>query len=171
MPSALIIGGGVAGLTAAHELVIRGFTVDVYESRTTWGGKARSQLVAGTGTNGRKDLPGEHGFRFYPRFYTHVIDTMSRIPKASGGHVLDGLRATTESAIALVDSSTWYRFYRRRVSKPYDVLEALELFFQELDFDDQDIALFIAKILQFLTSSDERRLGEYEQMSWWEFLE
>ena len=171
MPSALIIGGGVAGLTAAHELILRGFTVDVYESRTTWGGKARSQLVAGTGTNGRKDLPGEHGFRFYPRFYTHVIDTMTRIPKPAGGTVVDGLRATTESAIALVDSDTWFRFYRRRVTKPYDVLEALELFFQELDLDEGDVALFAAKILQFLTSCDARRLGEYEKISWWDFLE
>ena len=25
-------------------------------------------------------LPGEHGFRFFPRFYTHIVDTMSRIP-------------------------------------------------------------------------------------------
>ncbi|HEX7704198.1 MAG TPA: FAD-dependent oxidoreductase, partial [Kofleriaceae bacterium] len=87
-PSVIVIGGGVAGLTAAHELIERGFQVDVYEARPTWGGKARSQPVVGTGTGGRKDLPGEHGFRFYPRFYTHVIDTMSRIPTGTG-HVVD----------------------------------------------------------------------------------
>src|SRR6201999_494518 len=97
-----VIGGGVAGLTAAHELVERGFKVDVYESRPAWGGKARSQPVTGSGTNGRKDLPGEHGFRFYPRFYKHVIDTMARIPSGAG-HVVDHLQSTTESAIALVD--------------------------------------------------------------------
>jgi uncharacterized protein with NAD-binding domain and iron-sulfur cluster len=57
------------------------------------------------------------------------------------------------------------------MTKPYDILEALELFFQVLDFDDADVALFAAKILQFFTSSDARRLGEYEQMSWWQFLE
>lgn len=170
-PKVIVIGGGVAGLTAAHELVERGFTVDVYDARPAWGGKARSQPVGTSGTNGRKDLPGEHGFRFYPRFYTHVIDTMARIPSPLGGHVVDRLRPTTESAIALVDQSTWYRFYRRRVFKPFDVLEALELFFQELDFDEGDIALFAAKILQFLTTSDARRLGEYEKISWWDFLE
>ena len=170
-PKVIVIGGGVAGLTAAHELIERGFTVDVYDARPEWGGKARSQPVGATGTAGRKDLPGEHGFRFYPRFYTHVIDTMARIPSPLGGHVVDRLRGTTESAIALVDQTTWYRFYRRRVLRPFDVLEALELFFQELDFDQGDIALFAAKILQFLTTSDARRLGEYEQMSWWNFLE
>jgi len=171
MPSVIVIGGGVAGLTAAHELIERGFAVDVYDARPTWGGKARSQPVRGTGTNGRLDLPGEHGFRFYPRFYRHVIDTMSRIPSPAGGMVVDRLKPTTESAIALVDHTPWFRFFRRAVLRPYDILEALELFFQELDFDQADVALFAAKILQFLTTSDARRLGEYEQMSWWNFLE
>jgi uncharacterized protein with NAD-binding domain and iron-sulfur cluster len=169
--SVIVIGGGVAGLTAAHELAERGYNVTIYEARDTWGGKARSQPVLGSGTNGRKDLPGEHGFRFYPRFYQHVIDTMRRIPSPIGGFVYDHLRSTTESAIALVDVSTWYRFYRRRVSRPFEVIDALELFFQELDFDQRDIALFTAKILEFFTTSDERRLGEYEGMSWWDFLE
>jgi len=170
-PSVIVIGGGVGGLTAAHELIERGYTVDLYEARSAFGGKARSQPVPGSGTAGRRDLPGEHGFRFYPRFYTHVIDTMKRIPSPQGGFVEDHLQNTTESAIALVDGGTWYRFFRRRMSRPFEVIAALELFFQELDFDDQDIALFIAKIVQFLTASDARRLGEYEQMSWWEFLE
>ncbi|MDB4963106.1 MAG: Phytoene desaturase [Myxococcales bacterium] len=170
-PSVIVIGGGVGGLTAAHELVDRGFDVRVLESRPDWGGKARSQPVPGSGTGGRLDLPGEHGFRFYPRFYTHVIDTMKRIPSPFGGHVFDHLKPTTESAIALVDRGTWYRFYRRPVTRPFEVIAALELFFQELDFDNRDIGLFTAKILEFLTTSDERRFGEYEQMSWWEFLE
>lgn len=170
-PTVIVIGGGVGGLTAAHELVERGFTVHVYESRASWGGKARSQPVPGSGTSGRLDLPGEHGFRFYPRFYKHVIDTMARIPNATGGHVVDHLRATTESAIALVDNDTWYRFYRKAVTKPFDILEALELFFQELDFDEGDIGLFSAKILQFLTSSDARRLGQYDKIAWWDFLD
>src|SRR5687767_8440728 len=170
MPSVIVIGGGVGGLTVAHELIERGFTVDIYEARDSWGGKSRSQPVPGSATNGRRPLPGEHGFRFYPRFYKHVIDTMSRIP-SGGASVVERLRPTTESAIALVDRATWYRFFRRRVSRPFEVIEALELFFQELDFDNRDIGLFTAKILQFLTACDERRLGEYEQISWWDFLD
>ncbi|HLL23522.1 MAG TPA: FAD-dependent oxidoreductase, partial [Kofleriaceae bacterium] len=165
----IVIGGGVGGLTVAHELVERGYTVEVYEARAAWGGKSRSQPVPGSATAGRRELPGEHGFRFYPRFYKHVIDTMSRIP-SGGASVVERLRATTESAIALVDRATWYRFFRRSVSRPYEIVEALELFFQELDFDNRDVGLFAAKILQFLTSCDERRLGEYEHMSWWEYL-
>src|SRR6266545_7777511 len=83
-----ILGGGVAGLTAAHELAERGFDVTVYE-RKALGGKARSMPVAATAAGGRKPLPGEHGFRFFPGFYHHIPDTMRRIPfpgNANGVH-------------------------------------------------------------------------------------
>jgi 15-cis-phytoene desaturase len=172
MTNVIVIGGGVGGLTAAHELAERGFDVHVFEARPDWGGKARSQPVPGTGTAGRRDLPGEHGFRFYPRFYRHVVDLMRRTPVvgAPGRSVDDHLRATTESAVALIDDDTWCRFRRRKLDRPYDVLEALELFFQELDFDTADFSCFGLKILQFMSSCEERRLGQYEQRSWWEFL-
>src|SRR5688572_2742778 len=52
-----VLGGGMAGLAAAHELVERGFQVDVYE-RKALGGKARSIPVADTAAGGRRPLPG-----------------------------------------------------------------------------------------------------------------
>jgi uncharacterized protein with NAD-binding domain and iron-sulfur cluster len=165
-----ILGGGVAGLTAAHELAVRGFVVDVYEANAAFGGKARSQPIAGTGVAPRGDLPGEHGFRFYPRFYEHVIDTMARIPSPAGGSVRDHLESVTEAAIARV-GEPYYRFARSHLVKPYDILEALEIFFADLDFDHEDVALFAAKILQYFTSCDERREGEYEKLSWYDFLD
>ena len=172
MPRVIVIGGGVGGLTVAHELAERGFEVHVYEARDRWGGKARSQPVPGTGTAGRRDLPGEHGFRFYPRFYRHVIDVMQRtpVPGVPGRTVDQHLRPTTESAIALIDEDSWHRFHRRRLDRPFDILEALELFFQELDFDGADFSCFGLKIMQFISSSAERRLGEYDGVSWWDFL-
>jgi uncharacterized protein with NAD-binding domain and iron-sulfur cluster len=168
-PKVIVLGGGVAGLTVAHELADRGFAVEVYEARRDFGGKARSQPVPGTGKDGRLDLPGEHGFRFYPRFYRHVTDQMARIP-AGDRTVADFLKPTTEAAIALIDDDTWYRFSRKKLTTPYSVLEAIEVFFQNLDFDAQDVAVFGAKLLQFATASDARRLAEYEQLSWFQFL-
>src|SRR3954468_263088 len=84
MTTVAVLGGGVAGLSAAHELAERGFDVTVLEQRNAPGGKARSIPYAGTGTGGRADLPGEHGFRFFPGFYRPLPDTMSRIPVGIG---------------------------------------------------------------------------------------
>lgn len=80
----VILGGGVAGMSAAHELAERGFEVEVFEQNTVAGGKARSVEVPGTAQGGRPGYPGEHGFRFFPRFYKHVTDTMKRIPFGDG---------------------------------------------------------------------------------------
>src|SRR3954452_24331068 len=93
--SVVVLGGGMAGLTAAHELVERGFDVTVYE-RNALGGKARSIPVAHPARGGRRDLPGEHGFRFFPGFYHHVPDTMRRIPFPGNEHgVWDNLSAAS----------------------------------------------------------------------------
>ena len=165
-----IIGGGVGGLTAAHELAERGFDVHVYEARNAWGGKARSQFVAGTGTDGRRDLPGEHGFRFYPRFYRHVIDTMERIKLPSGATVADQLRSTPEAAIATVARGTVGRFRRDGLRRPGDIIDSLNALFKDMGFDGPDLALFGLQVFRYLASSDERRVGEYEKVSWWTYL-
>jgi 15-cis-phytoene desaturase len=81
-----IFGGGISGLTVAHELACRGgFEVIVHEPRSELGGKARSQFKDG--------LPGEHGFRFFPGWYLHVTDIMRRIPR-------DASRTTREQALS-----------------------------------------------------------------------
>src|SRR5688500_20246884 len=94
----IVLGGGVAGMSAAHELAERGFEVVVYEARDIPGGKARSFGVPGSGSGGRTDLPAEHGFRFFPGFYRHLPDTMRRIPypgRADGvaGNLVHATRA------------------------------------------------------------------------------
>jgi len=78
MTSVAVLGGGVAGLSAAHELAERGFSVTIHEKRAVPGGKARSYPAPESG------LPAEHGFRFFPGFYRHLPDTMARIPAGAG---------------------------------------------------------------------------------------
>ena len=84
-----ILGGGVGGLSAAHELIERGFAVSVFERNGVFGGKAQKRYVPNSGTGGRTDLPGEHGFRFFPAFYKHLPDTLMRIPFPSNVSVFN----------------------------------------------------------------------------------
>ena len=172
MARVIVIGGGIGGLTVAHELAERGFEVHVYEARLAWGGKARTQPVAGTGTGGRLDLPGEHGFRFYPRFYRHVIDIMARTPVGDGSEatVVSRLRPVTEAGVALINGRKMSHFRRKQSFRPAEIIEGAETMFREFGLDPGDAGLFGLKVLQFLTSSHERRLGEYEAISWWQFL-
>src|ERR687892_2601801 len=98
---AIVLGGGVAGMSAAHELAERGFEVVVFEARAAAGGKARSFPFPGSATQGRSPLPGEHGFRFFPGFYRHLPDTMRRIPIAGQpGGVADNLVGATRVLLA-----------------------------------------------------------------------
>lgn len=83
-------------MSAAHELAERGFNVEFYERQSIYvGGKARSVDVENSSINGSKPLPGEHGFRFFPGFYKHVVDTMKRIPfPGNANGVFDNLIST-----------------------------------------------------------------------------
>ena len=100
----IILGGGVAGMSAAHELLERGFDVEVFEKHKEYvGGKARSVNVPDTNTQfPDKYLPGEHGFRFFPGFYKHVTDTMKRIPQKTK----DGTYSKETCFDNLVDTET-----------------------------------------------------------------
>lgn len=166
-----IFGGGVGGLSAAHELAERGFQVTVYENHTWLGGKAASQFIPGTGTGGRRDLPGEHGFRFYPGFYRNLVDTMARIPTEPGRSVADRLLSSDEAGVAAEDDRPILSFPRRKSASLTAVVDGLQAAFQALHPTEADMARFAWRILVYLTSCRERRSVQYEQMSWWDFLE
>src|SRR5947208_4017186 len=105
-----VLGGGVGGLTAAHELAERGFRVTVFEPKAL-GGKARSIPVPDSGTAGRSDLPGEHGFRFFPGFYKNIPDTMRRIPFVGNANgVFDNLVDASQELITFSGNRQLYAF-------------------------------------------------------------
>ena len=171
-----IIGGGVAGMSAAHEPIARSgddveFDVPVFERNpTTPGGKARSIPAPNTGTDGRRDLPGEHGFRFFPGFYQHPPDTMRRIPYRDGQTVADNLVVASRLEIARFDKEPIVvasRFPRALADLEVD-LKAM--FTDDLGFLPGEIALFAARIWPVFTSCQERRLAEYEKITWADFL-
>jgi len=173
-PKVIILGGGIAGLSAAHELIERHFDVEVYELLPILGGKARSFPVPGSGQGGRKDLPGEHGFRFFPRFYRHVTDTMSRIPYGPSGTVADNLVDTTRCQLNRYGRHAvdFPARFPRTINDVRVVLDDLGRFLGgDLGLSHDDLAFFGSKVWQIVTSCRERRNSDYEKIGWWDFIE
>ena len=173
MTKVIIAGGGVAGMSAAHELIERGFEVHVYEQQPVYvGGKARSTDVPHTATGGRKPLPGEHGFRFFPGFYKHVTDTMKRIPFAGNKNgVYDNLVATNRVVMGregMNDIISLVNFPKSLADLKV-IGKALKGSNTGLTADDIDS--FMDKIWQLMTSCYERRLQDYERLAWWEYTD
>lgn len=166
----VVLGGGVGGMSAAHELIKRGFEVEVYEQLDIPGGKARSMPVAGSAAPGFKELPGEHGFRFFPRFYQHITATFKEIPYKNGT-VFDNLVDTTR-----IDLLQYHKLPMTLVSRfprsLKDLIVILKLIFtQDSGLSDEELEFFAKRIWQVLSSCDDRRWDELERTSWAEFLE
>jgi len=175
MPKVVIIGGGVAGMSAAHELLDRGFEVEVYEFRDVPGGKARSIPSPNTGVDGRKDLPGEHGFRFFPGFYKHVINTMQRIPvKDPTGRckcVADHLVIAPLVMMARYDGDPLVASTRfpRSVADIERMLH--NAFDSHINVSDADYEFFATRLWQIMTTCWDRRREEYDKIAWWQFVD
>jgi hypothetical protein len=174
LPKIVIVGGGVAGLTAAHELKERGFRVTIYEREPECGGKARSFVVPdGYKCNEIVGLPAEHGFRFFPGFYRHLIDTLARIParNAVGSYVIDNLIKVHKGAIAQVDKA--FSVFPTR--GPQTTLDGVR-FFRDLFSNPSfglgaDEAAFAASRLGLaMTTCEERRDAEMDDVTWWQYM-
>lgn len=190
-----IFGGGMSGLVVAQELVERGFEVDVYEPLSLLGGKARSYGIPGTGSGGRKDLPAEHGFRFFPGFYQHVTHTMQRIPAAGRRKgVLSALRdledlAGDEDGWGLTYSGSQYQITESLIRlqdfkrlpdpedlpNPVELVKAINTIFGGLAQPTTwkrslELLWFAARVGAFVTACDERRKGPWDHLSWWKFM-
>jgi uncharacterized protein with NAD-binding domain and iron-sulfur cluster len=167
-----VLGGGVAGLTAAHELAERGFEVVVLESRDIPGGKARSLPVPGSGTDGRADLPAEHGFRFFPGFYQHLPDTMRRIPDGPGT-VVDNLTGATRILFAQAGGRNEL-IAGAHLPESFEDLTVLSRFVLEvltqLGIPPHEHAVLMERLLTLLTSCDERRYEQWERLAWWDYI-
>ncbi|WP_371640124.1 hydroxysqualene dehydroxylase [Streptomyces virginiae] len=172
-----VLGGGVAGLTAAHELAERGYAVTVYERRAL-GGKARSMDVPDSARGGRRPLPAEHGFRFIPGIYHNLPDTMRRIPfPGNAAGVWDNLVAPREMMFAraagredLRGPIPWPGHSPAELT-PEEIRRALAGILQTLvRLPPHETAYFVDRVLVFLTSCDERREEVWERTPWWDFV-
>ena len=172
-----VFGGGVAGMTAAHELAERGFSVTVYERRAL-GGKCRSIPVPGTGSGGRRDLPGEHGFRIFFGFYQDLPDTLRRIPfPGNRNGVHDNLLPASEFLLSFAGGREDLRI---PLLLPDGLVEQLtpDVLLRQVraaaettfHLPPHEAAVFAQRLLVYLTSCEERRLGQWEHTTWPDFL-
>jgi uncharacterized protein with NAD-binding domain and iron-sulfur cluster len=167
----VILGGGVAGLSAAHELIDRGFDVEIYEKSNRLGGKAKSNTKIYSGGGSGLPLPGEHGFRFFPGFYQHVTHTMMRIP-TSGSNVFENLKKATQSAVAQENKPLF--FFPTHI--PKTVEEWIGVFNDwygrpELGLQQGEPEFFASCLLNFMSTCDKRRLAELEKKKWWDYVQ
>jgi geranylgeranyl pyrophosphate synthase/uncharacterized protein with NAD-binding domain and iron-sulfur cluster len=189
MARVVVLGGGIAGFSAAHELAERGFEVVIVEKTGIPGGKARSSPVLPVGPlpwraapryeRAEPDesvpwIPGEHGFRFFPGFYRHIVDTMARIPTLEGISAADHLVPISRCGLTQYGKPTFnipMRFPRNAGDVGTVFAALLAGFSSTVDLPPGDLAHFFSRIWQILTSCEERRLAEYEQVPWWDFID
>ncbi len=80
----LILGGGIAGLTVAHELSKYNLKIALIEKDTILGGMARSN-------RNNQNIPNEHSWRGYGPFYYNTYQIMKEI-KDGERNVIDNLK-------------------------------------------------------------------------------
>jgi uncharacterized protein with NAD-binding domain and iron-sulfur cluster len=169
----IVVGGGVAGLTAAHELVERGFDVELYERRPANGGKAASAREALTA------YPREHGFRFFPGWYRHLPDTLRQIPYQQNSRMHYDGRSVLDNLVTIkAGRLAWYArepipapmHLPRELSQATSLVSFLSGLY-DLGLTPTEVLEFFNKMAQFVAMPESRRLQELEKITWWDYLE
>ncbi|MFH0785533.1 MAG: FAD-dependent oxidoreductase [Pseudomonadota bacterium] len=83
MKSIVIFGAGIAGLSAAHELVQLGYSVSVYEALDQPGGFFRSSRL------NQNNMPTEYSWHGMGPWYHNAFDLMQHIPFNEKGSIYD----------------------------------------------------------------------------------
>jgi len=86
----IIIGGGPSGLSAAHELLIKGYDVELYEADNKFGGKVTSF------ENPVTNYPAEHGFHIFASYYRNLYETMKKKIPSNGKTLFDNLQEASK---------------------------------------------------------------------------
>jgi uncharacterized protein with NAD-binding domain and iron-sulfur cluster len=123
-------------------------------------------------------VPGEHGFRFFPRFYRHVHDTMRRTPIAredtafreTGRTVLDNILPTEFQRISHTDLSKSFQFHRRPPRSLHEMFEYQSKMLRSMEASPLDFSRLQRFLFKYMTSCSERRAAECEDITWFEYI-
>jgi uncharacterized protein with NAD-binding domain and iron-sulfur cluster len=122
-------------------------------------------------------LPAEHGFHFFPAFYRHLPDTMRRIPYGYDPtkptlhpmSVADNLVVGPRVLVASANPDG-------RIDLPRDVesfadAASLVKMLLSLGLAPEEAMLAAQKLLDLLSRPADRWGEEYDQKTWWDFIE
>lgn len=154
-PSAIVCGGGIGGLTAAHELVKKGFKVTVFERNEILGGLARSTFL----NNENGTYPTEYSWRVYGTGYKNLLQLLKEIPLSDqpNKRVFDNL--------VKVSSYIFPRFDKEEATVPEE-----KGYFKKMteDFEKGDLRKMIEKIFYCNTISADR-MNSMDHLKWKDF--
>lgn len=160
----VVMGAGIGGLTAAHELSHRGFKVHIYEQNDIVGGMARSAGKPFTGKNSRRDLPGEYCWRGYGTRYVHLLDLMRQIPVDNNTTVFDHLvEINTLLFFRMSGQKVCFDMKKNKYTTLKNVLMVIR------DWKTSDIIHVLDKLLFSATVSDAR-IDSLDNIRWIDFI-
>lgn len=114
--TAIIFGSGISGLSCAHELAEKGWSVTVYEKLSQPGGVARSKRMD-------SGIPAEYSWRGFGPWYHNVFELMRKIPTEKGQTVYNNLSRPIEFYFPHNDDTSFKKIsYSDKVILLYELL-------------------------------------------------
>eukprot|EP00743_Colponemidia_sp_Colp-15_P002801 GILK01003031.1.p1 GENE.GILK01003031.1~~GILK01003031.1.p1 ORF type:complete len:599 (+),score=151.13 GILK01003031.1:265-1797(+) len=128
-------------------------------------------MAQGSGKDGRPDLPGEHGFRFFPGFYQHIPDTMSRIPFKQGKTVQDNMDHGDFLGMFAMDAdAAMVPSHFPKFNGFFDYLKHVFSFLNVANLPKNEVEFFMNRLFIMGSSCEDRWTEEYETIPYWEFM-
>jgi uncharacterized protein with NAD-binding domain and iron-sulfur cluster len=152
----IICGGGIGGLTTAHELSRRGCDVTVYERYSIVGGLARSMYFVDRETGER--YPSEYSWRVYGTEYQNLLRVLREIPLSQGSGM------SIRDSLVRVCTYIFPRFDKSEVviNKKGGAIELTE------DFTMMDKLKILDKLLYCVTMC-VGRMDSMDSLTWKKF--
>lgn len=169
MKKVAIIGGGIGGLTVAHELAERGdFEITIYEKSDSCGGKAKSLIT-------KDGYPAEHSIRTISYTYYHFRDTLKRIPLNDEHHnALENVIEPEAGARKYLFFNN-YNFCILPSYFPYtpsgimEYIRFLRAMARIVTY--RDILSFQLKLIKCASLTPKRKMETLEKISWDEYID